>query len=494
MYSDINYLKEFVYDTKLKEFGVFSKQYFSSILYSIYKDSSEDNLFCFTFGDFNKLNQINKKHSFKTGDSALKSSLELMRKHLPPDTIIARIAGDEFCFLTPNAHKKDMDKIFSSINESLIANRENNYGLTITTSSLDSSLYGSFDDMHALTELDVTRQKKLNHKKQFKNKEELLTDSIYNGLSNYFAYYRLESKTLPKQYFATLKSSIINLMIHNLETPDESMLLNMELLKSSSGEADLEFNHLEIEPQLATAFHNSITSNADLPPESNNEFNKLFKFLITDPLTGQVSKKFFDMAILPIFKDSKTDPVSIRLFDLTHLKLSNDIIGHNKTDEKISELYKNLVSQIQAENSTAKYLSSAGNCGLLLIENATSTIPENKINEFLKVSLASQRILSLTTTSKTCAPSEISETITQLESEAKRVKEEQKLQKISQKGTIIPLQLALGDSINLYKKITDNPYLMKNKQAFVIKIFETLNQVLQEQFPEQSQNPFYDEK
>lgn len=494
MYSDINYLKEFVYDTNLKELGVFSKQYFNSILYSMYNESSEDNLFCFTFGDFNKLNQINKKYSFEAGDSALKSSLELMKQYLPPNTIIARIAGDEFCFLTPNAHKKDMDKIFSSINTNLIANRESNYGLTITTSSLDSSLYDSFDDMHALTELDVTRQKKLNHKKQFKSDEELLEDSIYNGLSNYFAYYRLESKTLPKQYFSTLKSSIINLMIHNLETPNESMLLNMELLKSSSSESDLEFNHLEIEPQLAADFHNSITNNTNLPSQSNNEFNKLFKFLITDPLTGQVSKKFFDMAILPIFKDNKTNPVSIRLFDLTHLKLSNDIIGHNKTDEKISELYKSLVSQIQAENSANKYLSSAGNCGLLLIENVNSAIPESKINEFLKVSLASQRILNLATTSKTCNPSEISETIAQLEADAKHTKEEQKLQKISQEGTIIPLQLALGDSINLYKKITDNPYLMKNKQAFVVKIFETLNKVIQEQFPEQSQNPFYNEK
>ena len=92
--------------------------------------------------------------------------LEMHKENLPEDTIIARIAGDEFCFLTPNAHKSDIDKNFRNIQNILYDNREKNYGLTITTSSMDSSFYPEFDDMYFHTELDVTRQKKINSKKQ----------------------------------------------------------------------------------------------------------------------------------------------------------------------------------------------------------------------------------------------------------------------------------------------------------------------------------------
>lgn len=493
MNSNENYLTEFVYDTKLKDLGIFSKQYFNSVLYSMYREIPEDKLLCFTFGDFNKLNQLNKTYSYETGDIALKNSLKLIKENLPEDTIIARIAGDEFAFLTPNAHKKDMDLAFQNISNVLESNGESVYGLTITTSSMDSSVFSNFDELYAHTELDVNRKKKINVRNQFKNAEDFLSDSVYKGLSNYFSYYRIEANALPKEYYTILRNSIIDVVIHHLEKPNNNMLSYIERLKSMLPQTDFENKHLDIQPDLATKIHDYVTKTSNPTITKSDEFNKLFQFLITDPLTGEVSKKFFDEHVLSLFAENKSKPISVRLFDLAHLKLSNDVIGHNQTDEKINELYMKLVSQITNANSHSKYLASAGNCGLLLIENADSAIPEEKIDSFINTSLSNEGILSLTTASRVCNPSEISETINLLNEDCKQKKEKQKLIKINRRETIIPLNLALGDSIHFYKQNINNPYSIQSKQLLVNILFKNLNRVIAEQFPNQTLNIFANE-
>lgn len=490
MDSKKNHLNDFVYDTKLKDLGVFSKQYFNSILYSMYQNFSEDELFCFTFGDFNKLNNLNKTYSYETGDKAIFESIRLIKENLPEDTIIARIAGDEFGFITPKVHKRDMDSTFEEIDTILKKHSKNVYGLTITTSSMDSSVYPTFDELYAHTELNVNRKKKLNNKSQFGTPEEMLSDSIYKGLSNYFSYYRIESNSLPPEYYSTLRNSLIDVVVHNLEKTNDNMQSYVERLKSIIPEADFENRHLEVDPKLAEKIHSYITNDDNSSINRSKEFNKLFKFLITDPLTGQVSKKFFDEYVVSMFAENKHESISVRLFDLAHLKLSNDIIGHNQTDEKINELYSKLISQIKDENSNSKYLASAGNCGLLLIENANMAIPNDKIDTFINNALANEKILSLTTSSRICEPSKIAETIKQLDMDCKEKKEQQKLAKITRKETVIPLNLALGDSIHFYKKNIPNPYSIQSKQILVNALFENLNKVLVEQFPEQRSNIF----
>lgn len=495
MDSKRNYLTDFVYDTKLKSLGVFSRQYFNSILYSMYQTFSDDELFCFTFGDFNKLNQLNKSHSFEIGDKAIFECIQLIKENLPKDTIIARIAGDEFGFLTPNAYKREMDSAFQQIDTILKEHSEDVYGLTITTSSMDSSVYPTFDELYAHTELNVNRKKKINNKSQFNTPEEMLSDSIYKGLTNYFSYYRLESNSLPIEYYNILKNSLIDVVIHNLEVPNDNMLSYVERLKSTMPDSDFESKHLQIDSELANQIHNYITNDTNSSIDKSSEVNKLFKFLITDSLTGEVSKKFFDRYVVPLLIETKHEPISVRLFDLTHLKLSNDVIGHNPTDEKISELYSKLISQIRAKNSVDKlpsstYLASAGNCNLLLIENSNTAISDDKIDSFIKQSLSNEKILSLTTSRRICEPSKIVETIKQLDMDCKQKKEQQKLAKIANKKTIIPLNLALGDSIHFYKKNISNPYSLQSKQMLVNTLFQNLNRVLTEQFPNQSSNIF----
>lgn len=487
MYSDIEYLEEFVYDSKLKELKVFSKQYFNSIIYSMYK-SNPDKLVCFTFGDFNKLGQINKKFSSQAGDTALKTSLALIKAGIPENSIIARIAGDEFCFITPDTDKNSMDKTFKQIDKTLKDNSENIYGLSITTSSIDSTLYPNFEDMYIHTELDVCKQKKSNNK----NANNTLENAIYTGLSNYFSYYRLETNSLPKEYYSILKNGIIDVVIHNLEHPDSNLLFLQQSLSNTSSELDFEQKHFEIPPEIAFQIHNYITTKTNEQISENTEFNKLFEFLITDPLTGQFSKKFFDSAVLPLFEKNTDRNISIRLFDLAHLKLSNDIVGHNKTDENIHDLFKKLVQQIQDTNSSSKYLASAGNCGLLLIENSDSAIPENQINTFINNAMINQKILNVVTSNRICKSNQICETIDLLNQDCKQKKEKQKLDKINSSETVWPLQLALNDSINYYLKTSSNPFSIKNKQEFVVKIFETLSKVIREQFPEQSPTDLLD--
>lgn len=492
MDSEKDYLHDFVYDTNLRDLGVFSKQYFNSILYSMYKDIPNGELVCFTFGDFNKLNRINKLHSYEAGDYALKKSLEIILNTLPENTICARIAGDEFCFLNPNISEAEMFKNFEKVNAVLEENKDSIYGLSITASSIDSSVCHNFSEMYDRTESDVGVKKKYSNKSQFKTIDEELSDSLYNGLVNYLSYYRLESGILPKEYPKLLRDSLINILIHNLEKPNPNIAAHWEKIKAAAPENEFKDRHLEVDSEFATQFHNHIINGTDLPTDKETEkkISRVFKFLITDPLTGQISKKFFDTAILPIFPQNKKGNLSVRLFDLAHLKLSNDVIGHNETDEKINELYTDLVSQINAENNSSKYLVSAGNCGLLLIENEDTAIPKERINEMLKNSLDNrQPILNLATVSCICAPNEIGEVIPQLAMICKEQKEAQKLEKIMRKQTILPLQLALKNSMKIYKQ-TKDPYSMESKQKLLNKIFDILPQVLSEQFTNLDSNLF----
>lgn len=53
-------IKAFVFEKKFNK--VYSKQYYYNIIYSMFNKIPEDQKLAFTFGDFNKLNQINKEH------------------------------------------------------------------------------------------------------------------------------------------------------------------------------------------------------------------------------------------------------------------------------------------------------------------------------------------------------------------------------------------------------------------------------------------------
>ena len=94
-------LKDLIYDTQLKDIGVYSKQYFYSIIYSMYQTIPDEQNFCFTYGDFDGLGSINSIYGKEAGNIAVEECLKIIKETMPKGTIICRIAGDEFAFLTP---------------------------------------------------------------------------------------------------------------------------------------------------------------------------------------------------------------------------------------------------------------------------------------------------------------------------------------------------------------------------------------------------------
>lgn len=486
--DELKIFKNFIYDSNLRDLNIFSKQYFNSILYTIFKNN-EDSDVCFTFGDFNKLNELNKKYSMKVGDKALHDSLEIIQFCVPKDTIISRIAGDEFVFLNNNMLKKQMKNYINMINSKLNENKDLTHGLTITMCPVDSNAYSDFEDMYFHSELDVTRKKKKSKYEDLHSKDEILKYKIHENLSNYFSYYRLSKAPLPSEYYTMLRDSIIDLLINNLEKEDENILFYTKRLDSTLSDTNYFSNHYELPLDNAVAIHNAVTSE-DFSSLDYETLHDTINFLIRDPLTGQISQKFFNEFLLPDYINDTSSEISVRLFDLAHLKLSNDLIGHNTTDAKINQLFGTLVNQIKNSSTSFKSIISSNGISVLLIEPSNSSIPDNQIERFIESSKRNQRILDIVTAQKTCNSSNILSCINELQDICSNKKDIIKLEKINCKETILPLKMALSDSINYFLENSENPNDIKNKQALTILIFNELANIANEYFHERNPNCF----
>ena len=182
--------------------------------------------------------------------------------------------------------------------------------------------------------------------------------------------------------------------------------------------------------------------------------------------------------------------ISVRLFDLAHLKLSNDLIGHNTTDAKINQFFSGIIDNIKHESTSFKSIITSNGISLLLLEDPDSSIPDKQIESFIENSKRNQRILDIVTAQKTCNSSNILSCINELQDICSNKKDIIKLEKINCKETILPLKMALSDSINYFLENSENPNDIKNKQALTILIFNELANIANEYFHERNPNCF----
>lgn len=488
-------IQSFMYDAKFSDLHVFSKQYLGSILYSMYQDNS-DNDFCFAFGDLDKVRAINDKFSVQVGDRVMHDGIQVIKDNLPENTLISRVAGDEFIFLAPGIAKSKMDSCITDVNSSLTSQSDILHDLNITMSSMDSTIFPDFLDLYEFTETNVTNKKKKVHQDPNSSKDEVLHDKIVTGFRNYFNYYRLNDfktqVTFPNKYFHVLRDSLIDITINNLEK--KGINIGMYFDRSISKEVR-NLKYFKLPSLTAKTIHSLATSEyldiEQLDSVKLENLRDIAEFVIRDPISGQYSNEYFRKFLLPKIAVEPAKKLCIQVFDLLHLKLSNDIINHNNTDQKISQLFGCITNKLKqnidftdTNHETGNYLISLGT-KLLCVEQGDFSISEKEIDSTLAKARENQRILDVLPSRASCINLEIIDAIHNLDESCSSKKHELKINKISQSETIIPLSIALGDSINYYLSNFDNPCSMKHKQAFTVKLFEGMAEVVSERYKTQ---------
>lgn len=492
----IQMIKNFMYDSKFKDLGIFSKQYLSSVLYSIYEKNSSS-LFSLAFGDFDGLRAVNDKYSIPVGDQSMYDSLDLIKQTLPKDTIIARAAGDEFVFLSTTLNKKSWNTVISNIVSTLEANKDKVHGLNITMSAMDSNIDPTFKALYDLAELDVGRKKHNSQQTDMLTKEEILNDKIINDFRKYFNYYRLNEGTskaihLPNSYFDVLSSSLIDIVINRFEPADTSLELYMEKLNSTLISNETFLDYLKISKKSASSIQKILTNHSQLSDYDKidlQELDNVFKFLVRDPLTGEFSKSYFKNYLSDRLSAEPEKKLSVQVFDLVHLKLSNDTITHVKTDQKISELFGHIVYGLRSkidysdfEHDSENYLISYGG-KLISIQDGDFTVSDDEIEGILKKAKANQRILDIVTAKKTGSNFDLDTIITELSENCIEQKHNLKINKITSEEAVVPLSIALNDSLSYFEDNFDEPNSLLSKQYLIKSLWRGVGQVVSERFP-----------
>jgi len=80
------------------------------------KNSIQHNLTCL---DFNGVKQVNEQCGFEAGDVLLKTISSLIQKNTPKNTLIARIAGEQFALLLPKANDKTATILLNNLLKAL---------------------------------------------------------------------------------------------------------------------------------------------------------------------------------------------------------------------------------------------------------------------------------------------------------------------------------------------------------------------------------------
>ncbi|PWL18394.1 GGDEF domain-containing protein [Falsochrobactrum shanghaiense] len=71
--------------------------------------------------DIDYLKNVNDQYGHLAGDAAVIAIAQALVQELPPDSLIARIGGDEFCAFVPKASCSNLDAVVDNINVSATA-------------------------------------------------------------------------------------------------------------------------------------------------------------------------------------------------------------------------------------------------------------------------------------------------------------------------------------------------------------------------------------
>lgn len=484
---------------------VYSKQYFSSIIRSMYYTIPDSEDVVIVYGDFNGLGNINIKHGHEAGDFAVTESLKTIREIMPENTLMCRIAGDEFAFIIPKETKSNIKPYMEQINSTLKNKAKDLYGLSIALAAVDTHSFGSdtsyFDLLYSAVETAVENQKRVSREHPVSTPEELLSQKFLIASKRFIDYYRFDDVQLEERFIKTLRDNLPKIVSELCNQPPTHNINNYSQISKNKNEKP------DFPKEVATKIHSILTSKtitsdqvSEIPLDT---WQQLFDHLIRHPLTGLFSKKYFQKVLAPeIINNSEASDLVIHLFDIMHMKLSNDLHGHAYTDEQMKIIIDSIKTSVLEENLNATFVMNGGSV-IVIEEKAESHFLKAKIPETSTVLASShhgpvfkeyndpcynlmqkatkgQETLNLAHSSITCKPEELFNALDQLKLKILNVKKQIKAHKMTESQTMsLAIKTAFTDAINYYLTEFSNATAQETQQTFLIP---TLLQSMQHSF------------
>ncbi|MFW5842216.1 MAG: diguanylate cyclase domain-containing protein [Bacillota bacterium] len=110
--------KHLIYQSEHDELtGLYNRRYFNKTI----KNQGHDP-YLLLLSDINNLKLINDLYGHKQGDTLLKYFSDILKKHLPKESIICRLSGDEFAVILSARHYDDVTTLITTIETALKAN------------------------------------------------------------------------------------------------------------------------------------------------------------------------------------------------------------------------------------------------------------------------------------------------------------------------------------------------------------------------------------
>lgn len=468
-----NRAKEFIYSSGLEDLQIFSKQYFNSIIIPCHSCNTEKDNYATIYIDFNKLNDLNNIYGDKTVDKIIHYSLSLIQSVLPQNSICSRTGGDEFVFLIDNAPIESIENIIHNIHSILKEHEKDILFCTVTAYGVHCSEKDSLSEMIDEADLKITEQKNNFNKDSSFSKWGILEKKLTQNLTSFFKSLRLYKEPITIHFLKQLYVHAINSSRDLLE--DDFSFKNSEFIDKQS-------TYFCSQDELNKVYNLFTYTN---PSEENikdieiNTYKSLIETLVRDPITLNFSKNYFIQYLLNDC-DQKYNVIYI---STAFVKLYNTIFSHNATDIQLKEIVDDLLKYFKKQNidfikdtfseEKGNYFISLGGGDYLLAIPSDITIKNFDINQYINspktIPYSLENILRLTSTFdfKYISNQNFEEVLQDLSNTSKALKNDYKIQTITEPVIKDALNHIIYDSVEYYTQNIPHINDIKQKSKFL---------------------------
>lgn len=477
--SLFNKIKDFIYSSKLTDINVYSKPYLNSVI-KPYFSSGKSNYGSICI-DFNKLNDINTRYGFETGDKVIYYTLYLIKSVLPSNVTCSRIGGDEFIFIIENCTPTDVQSYVEKIYNVIKKHNKSILFSGVTAYGVHSSEIDNLQDMINYSDVKITEIKN-NCKDSTCSNWTILEQKLNKNLDYFFNNLRLYKKPININFLRKLYLHSISSCKNLLESDFSKSVL--EDNTNADRNAINCFNEAEVE-ELYNLFKSKKFAKDEIDKVETSSYICLLDKLIRDPITGNFTNEYFSKYVIP------KNNFKIKYFSMPFVKLYNTIFSHESTDMRFKDISKKLISYLENEqhihfeencflDTPGNYFISLGGGSYILALTEDTAIDNLGINEYVKsISSDGQHLEDIMTL--VCSKDfhyvnskNYNSILEKLSCECKDLKDEYKLSILENTCIEDALSNIIYDSAEYYKENIPNSEDIKQKTKFLNLLSQTM--------------------
>ena len=477
--SLFNKIKDFIYSSKLTDINVYSKPYLNSVIKPYF--SSEKSNYGSICIDFNKLNDINTRYGFETGDKVIYYTLYLIKSVLPSNATCSRIGGDEFVFIIENCTPTDVQSYVEKIYNVIKKHKKSILFSGVTAYGVHSSEIDNLPDMINYSDLKITEIKN-SCKDSTCSNWTILEQKLNKNLDCFFKNLRLYKGPINLDFLRKLYLHSISSCKNLLESVFSKSVLKDD--KTADKNALNYFNKAEVE-ELYNLFESKKFAKDEIDKVETSSYISLLDKLIRDPITGNFTNEYFSKYVIP------KNNFKIKYFSMPFVKLYNTIFSHESTDMRFKDISKKLISYLKNEqhihfeetcflDTPGNYFISLGGGSYILALSEDTAIDNLGINEYVKsISSDGQHLEDIM--ALVCSKDfhhvnseNYNSVLEKLSCECKDLKDEYKLSILENTCIEDALSNIIYDSAEYYKDNIPNSEDIKQKTKFLNLLSQTM--------------------